>query len=81
MANELMRALARHEGYCCTYALFAANRKTRTSAFAARYGVTRQAILYWRKKLKHQQLACEGAQRCLIEALGKSQARASGLYP
>ena len=79
MANELMKALAKHEGYCCLFALFVANQHTKTGAFAKRYGVTRQAIRYWRLKFRYNQLACVELPDCLniIGVLGRSQDRVS----
>lgn len=72
MATKLMEQLATHEGYCCLYALFHYNRNVRSGAFAKRYGVSRQTIIYWRKRYQWKQLKCEEKDRCLSELLVQS---------
>lgn len=55
-----MEDLAKYEGYCCLWACLMANKRARSGAFAKHYGVSRQTIIYFRKKLKRGQMACAG---------------------
>jgi hypothetical protein len=66
-----MLQLARHEGYCCLWALFHLNRRIMTGAFAVHYGVSRQTIKYWRKRYRAKSLSCEGCSGCLKPLIDK----------
>lgn len=76
MATKLMEELAKSQGYCCLWSLFHYNRNVRTGAFAQRYGVSRQAIRYWRKRFAWGAIDCLDSTDCLL-AREQSLRRAS----
>jgi len=65
MPQDLMKQLAKYEGYCCIYKYIRAFGNTPTKKIAKKLGVSTTSILRWRRRIKDREVTCGyGATGC-----------------
>ena len=70
MSNNKLRGSARARGYCCIYAAIRSTRSMNTSATARFFLVSRDAIQYWKAKIKLKECKCVHAEGCMKRLRG-----------
>jgi len=68
--NNRIRKAALARGYCCTFAAIRDNRQLNTSKLASFLGVSRDAIQYWKAKIKLGSCSCVHASTCFKKRRG-----------